>query len=295
VTDWFKQHTFTGGLVATTLLLALAGLYFAYSENAAFVEQTDAFTATATSLRQLQDSKPFPDEDNLRAAESEAKLSATILEDLAAEVAKQAPPLQSDLTPRDFQDKLSAAAAEAEETAAANKAALPEDFYLGFGDYKAQPPPEAAAPMLGQQLETIANVTGLLLKSGIKELTGIERAPLPMEAGPPKEESESDQAGDPNVRLAPFDVEFVADPSGFRNALSAIITSRPIVLVRLVSVVNSSPAPPIRESATAEPAIAAPPTAGEGKADIPVVFGREPLKVKLRLASVSVAAPPVKK
>jgi hypothetical protein len=83
-------------------------------------------------------------------------------------------------------------------------------------------------------------------------------------------------------------VEFVADQSSFRSALSAITTAQPMVLVRLVSVANSSPAPPAKEStgATQETAEAAATTEGTG--EIPVAFGKETLNVKLRLASVSV-------
>ena len=287
--NWFKENPFVGTLVASAAFLMLVGLYFAYTQNSAFVEQTDAFAANNSSLGRLQSAKPFPNEANLKAAEEEAKSAAKILGDLAAEVARQSTPLDPTLTPRDFQDKLSAAAANAEKAATSADVSLPEDFYLGFSAYKAQPPPEAAAPVLGQQLETIANVTGLLLKSGIRQIVGIERAPLRAE------EPETDEGKDKRtsaqlaaVQLAPFDVEFVADQSAFRGALSAIITAQPVALVRLVSVTNSSPSPPAKESAGATQETAETAATTEGSGQIPVAFGKETLNVKLRLASVSV-------
>jgi hypothetical protein len=287
--NWFKDNPFVGALVASTALLTLAGLYFAYTQNSAFVEQTDAFAANNSSLGRLQSAKPFPNEANLKAAEEEAKSAAKILGDLAAEIARQSTPLDSNLTPRDFQDKLSAAAATVEKAATSADVGLPEDFYLGFSAYKAQPPPEAAAPVLGQQLETIANVTGLLLKSGIRQLVGIERAPLHAEA-PEKDEGQDKptKAQLAAVELAPFDVEFVADQSAFRGALSAIITAQPVALVRLVSVTNSSPSPPAKGSADATQETTQPAATTEGSDQIPVAFGKETLNVKLRLASVSV-------
>ena len=290
MTNLFNENPFAAGLAAATAVLTLAAIYFAYSQSAALVEQTDIFNTNTTTLGRLQSAKPFPNEENRKAAEDEAKLAAKILDGLAAEVARQSAAADPNLTPRDFQDKLSSAAAAAEAAAASTKVVLPEDFYLGFADYKAQPPSEAAAPMLGQQLESIANVTGLLLKSGIRQLVGIERAPLPTESESNDEESQSGKSN-AAVQLAPFDVEFVADPVAFRNALSAIVTAQPIVLVRLVSVTNSSPTPPAKESAAAPQATAEPQAAsGEGTTEIPVVFGKETLNVKLRLASVSVAA-----
>ena len=287
--NWFKENPFSGALVAATAFLTLLGLYFAYTQNASFVEQTDAFAANNSSLGRLQSSKPFPNDANLKAAEEEAKSAAKILGDLAAEVARQTTPLDPNLTPRDFQDKLSAAAATAEAAATSAGVSLPEDFYLGFSAYKAQPPSEAAAPVLGQQLETIANVTGLLLKSGIRQVVGIDRPPLRAEESESEEKrGEPTQAELAAVQLAPFDVEFVADQSSFRSALSAITTAQPMVLVRLVSVANSSPAPPAKESTGGTQETSEPAATTEGAGEIPVAFGKETLNVKLRLASVSV-------
>lgn len=295
MTNWFKENPFSAGLAAATAVLTLAAIYFAYAQNTAFVEQTDTFGTNTTTLGRLQSAKPFPNAENRKAAEDEAKLAAKILDGLAAEVTRQSAAADPNLTPRDFQDKLSSAAAAAEAAAASTKVVLPEDFYLGFADYKAQPPSEAAAPMLGQQLETIANVTGLLLKSGIRQLVGIERAPLPTESEATGEEDQSGKSDAAAVQLAPFDVEFVTDPVAFRNALSAIVTAQPVVLVRLVSVTNSNLTPPAKESAAAPQATTELPAAsGEGTTEIPVVFGKETLNVKLRLASVSVAAAPPK-
>jgi hypothetical protein len=278
-------------LVAATALLTLVGLYFAYTQSAAYVEQTDAFAAKNATLGRLQSAKPFPNEANLKAAEEEAKSASKILADLAAEVARQTTPLDPNLTPRDFQDKLSAAAATADEAATSAGISLPVDFYLGFSAYKAEPPSEAAAPVLGQQLETIANVTGLLLKSGIRQLVGIDRAPLPAEGSEVEGDGDKPAKAElAEVQLAPFDVEFVADQSTFRGALSAIITAQPMVLVHLVSVANSSPSPPAKESAGATQETAEPATETEGSGEIPVAFGKETLNVKLRLASVSVTA-----
>jgi len=295
VTNWFKANPFAGGLAAATAVLTLAALYFAYAQHASFVEQTDTFAGNTASLGALQSSKPFPNTESLKAAEAEAKQAGTVIEGLAADLAGQTAALDPELTPRDFQDKLSAAAAAAETTATAAGVTLPEDFYLGFADYKAQPPPEAAAPMLGQQLETITNVTELLLKSGIKQLIGIQRAPLPAETEPGDKDNQDGEAEDAAVRLAPFDVEFVADTSALRNALSAIIAARPIVLIRLVNVTNSNPAPPAKASAadTREGAESLPSV--EDATGIPVLFGKETLNVKLRLASVSEAPTAEKK
>ena len=289
MTNWFKQNPFAAGLAAATAVLTLAAIYFAYAQHASLVEQTDAFNANTTTLGRLQSAKPFPNQENLKATEAEAELAKKILDDLAAEVARQSAALDPNLTPRDFQDKLSAAAAATEAAAASTKVVLPEDFYLGFAAYKAQPPSEAAAPMLGQQLESVANVTGILLKSGIRQLVSVERAPLAVESEPTGKENQPEKIQSGTVQFSPFDVEFVTDPVAFRNALSAIVTTQPVVLVRLVSVTNLSPTPPAKDSSAASQENAEPASSDEAKTQIPVVFGKEALNVRLRLASVSVA------
>lgn len=286
MTNWFKENPFTAGLAAGTSVLALAALYFAYTQNAALVEQTDAFAANTSTLGRLQSSKPFPNEANLKAAEEESKLAERLLGELASQVARLSTPLDPNITPRDFQDTLSSAVAASEAAATAANVTLPEDFYLGFSAYKAEPPSEEAAPALAQQLEAITNMTGILVKSGVRQVVGIERALLPAEGKSGGEESKPPASDAAEVGLVPFNVEFVADPSAFRSALGAIITAEPMVVVRLVSVVNSSPSPPSKEAA-ASPEGMAPAGTSEETPEIPVVFGKETLNVKLQLASVS--------
>ena len=198
------------------------------------------------------------------------------------------------LTPQQFQDNLSKAASNASEQARTGDIALPEDFYLGFDQYKTQPPTAAAAPALGQQLASISNVVRVVLESGIREITAINRIPLPEEAAAATDEDGAEAGKLPDLLLAPFDLEFVADQANFRQALNAIAKAEPMVLIRVVSVANSKPLAPSKENpleAESEPVETEAP---DQPPPIPVLFGQENLTVKLRLASVSVGASAVK-
>jgi hypothetical protein len=152
-------------------VLTLAAIYFAYVQNASFVEQTDAFSTNTTALGRLQSAKPFPNEENLKAAEAESKLAAKILGDLTAEVARQSVAADPNLTPRDFQDKVSSAVAAVETVAASTRVVLPEDFYLGFADYKSQPPSEAAAPTRSDGLSARFSAGNLASMSALRRLS----------------------------------------------------------------------------------------------------------------------------
>jgi hypothetical protein len=288
--NWFKANPFLGGLALLTALATAAGLYYLSGQNAAFTEQSDAYANNVSTLNNLQSAKPFPNEDNLRAAQEEGKRAAEVFSGLASAVTEQSASRDNALTPQQFQDNLSKAASNASEQARTGDIALPEDFYLGFDQYKTQPPTAAAAPALGQQLASISNVVRVVLESGIREITAINRIPLPEEAAAATDEDGAEAGKLPDLLLAPFDLEFVADQANFRQALNAIAKAEPMVLIRVVSVANSKPLAPSKENpleAESEPVETEAP---DQPPPIPVLFGQENLTVKLRLASVSVGA-----
>jgi len=288
--NWFKANPFLGGLTLLTTLAAAAGLYFASGQHAAFIEQSDAYANNVSTLNNLQSAKPFPDDGNLKAAQEEGKRAAEVFSGLASAVAEQSAPRDNALTPQQFQDNLSEAASNASEQARAGGIALPEDFYLGFDQYKTQPPTAAAAPALGQQLASISNVVRVVLESRIAEITAINRSPLPEEAEAAAEDGGAEAGKLPDLLLAPFDLEFVADQANFRQALNSVAKAQPMVLIRVVSVANSKPVAPSKENPLENESEPADSAAPDQPPPIPVLFGQENLTVKLRLASVSVDA-----
>ena len=288
--NWFKANPFLGGLTILTTLAAAAGLYFVAGQHAAFIEQSDAYANNVSTLNNLQSAKPFPDDANLQAAQAEDKRAAEVFSGLASAVAGQSAPRDNSLSPQQFQDKLSEAASDVLAKAQVEGVVLPEDFYLGFTQYKNQPPTAAAAPALGQQLASISNVVRLLLESRVTVITSVTRNPLPEEAETKEGQPRTEAGKLPDLLLAAFDLEFVAEQANFRQALNSIANAQPMVLVRLVSVANSKPVPPSKENPLEnadEPAAAEAP---DQPPPIPVLFGQESLTIKLRLASVSVSA-----
>ena len=288
--NWFKANPFLGGLALLTGLATAAGLYFLSGQNAAFTEQSDAYANNVSTLNNLQSAKPFPDDGNLKAAQEEGKRAAEVFSGLASAVAEQSAPRDNALTPQQFQDNLSEAASNASEQARAGGIALPEGFYLGFDQYKTQPPTAAAAPALGQQLASISNVVRVVLESRIAEITAINRTPLPEEAEAATEDGGTGAGKLPDLLLAPFDLEFVADQANFRQALNSVAKAQPMVLIRVVSVANSKPVAPSKENPLENGSEPADSEGPDQPPPIPVLFGQENLTVKLRLASVSVGA-----
>jgi hypothetical protein len=283
--DWFKKNPFIGLLAVITILLTGAGVYFVLEGQSALTVAQDAYRAKTGQLASLQAAKPFPNAEALQMAEAELAETEKIIAELSAMVAAQSAPLEPTLTPQQFQDALNARVSALSAAAAEAGVDLPENFYLGFDPYRAQLPSVAAAPLLSQQLASIAEAVELLIAAPVRAVTAVARTPLPVESSGAGADR-GDQRGQ-DLSLAPFEIAFVADQTGLRRALSSLVTAEPILLVRLLEVVNSQPAAPPKEAAPAEEAGTADPAAAP---QIPVVFGQETLSVRLGLAAVSTSA-----
>jgi len=279
----FQRDPFTASLAIASALLVLGAIYFAYSAHSSFSEKAEAHETSVATLNRLRSARPFPDQNNLDAVTGELQQTQQLLARLSSLIREQSAPLDTSLTPQKFQDVLNAKVGELAKQAAQKGTVIADDFYLGFGEYRTQPPSPAAAPLLGQQLESIAHVTSLIINAGAAEISGVERQRLPAELSPPPGEADQSPLPASPVTMIPFDISFVCSHSAFRSAFEAVVSATPLVFIRLVSVANSQPAPPPKAPAAAEVS-----AAEEAPVErIPVVFGRETLNIKLRLASVS--------
>lgn len=286
--DWFKNNTFLGALALITAVLTGAAVYFTWGTQENLSLQKDEFLSLTGRLSSLQGGKPFPNQANLDAAKVELEEAQKTLSEISAKVAAQSAPLKSSLSPQQFQDALNAGVAKVSKVAGEKGVTLPDNFYLGFDQYRAQPPSPTAAPQLGQQLESITEAINILLKSNVRSISAVTRPLLPIEDGGQTEKTNER----PEIYLAPFDVEFVAEQSNFRQALEAIIRAQPLLFVRALQVLNSNPKSPLKKDASSSTTLgsrveAGTPGATEAKDSIPVVFGQEQLAVKIRLSSIS--------
>lgn len=286
--DWFRKNPFAGGLAVLTAVLSLAALYFLGTTHSSFTAESEAYASNTSTLAQLQSASPGPTEENLQATSQELEQAKSVLGRLASVIAAESAPFQASLTPQQFQDALAERIETLTAEAEAAKVTLPEDFSLGFDRYRTEPPSAAAAPFLGQQLESIANVAGLLVKARVKQIASLGRPELTQENESEGQEAAGTEGGNdlPAISLAPFDITFEADQANFREALNSIVATKPVIFVRLLAVENAQPEPPPRQGAPVD----AEPAADQEKPDaeqVPVVFGRETLMVTMRLAAIS--------
>ena len=292
--NWFKNNPFIASLAAVSAVLLIAGGYFLFAEMGRLGEEQSSFDQKKMQLQRLQRNKPYPNQASVDATRKEAEEAAALLQQLAKELAVDAPPT----TPQAFQDELAAMVKAVAEKAAARKIGLPENFYLGFEQYETQLPPADVVPRLSLQLRSINAVATLLLESQVKSLGAIVRSPVSGERGSVPAETEPDkgtrkkpESAAPELEMVPFDISFSSDQSAFRTAFNRVTELQPPVFVRLVAVENSSPLPP---SKTGEPEVSES-TTEQGAAQpsgIRPVVGRESLNVNMRLAGVVASKSP---
>lgn len=283
-----KNNPFLGGLTIVTAVLTGAALYFAMGARQELDLQKEEFMSLTGRLSSVQSSKPFPNQANLNLAKAELEQAQKMLSELSSKVAEQSAPLNPELTPQQFQDALNTTVAKIAATASKNSVTLPENFYLGFDQYRAQPPSPSASPQLGQQLQSIAEAINILLANKVRSITSIVRPPLPVES---QDNTEEQAKSSEQLFLAPFDVEFVADQANFRQSMEAIIRAKPLLFIRALEVRNSNPKSPAKLNglSSAPKSGAAPNESGsaENSARIPVIFGQEQLTAKIRLSSIA--------
>lgn len=279
-----KENPFLAGLGAATAALLLAAGYFLVDAQTRYAEETATFEQQTATLEQLQSHKPFPNEANLKAMQQERDEALAILRKIGDTVRVDAPTV----TPQAFQDTLRKNVSEIVERAKAEGVTLGENFFLGFEEYETRLPSAETASQLALQLASIHNVATILIDAKVREISSFHRAPLPGEAGgAKKQENQAKAPGDkdlPDLRLAPFEVNFAADQSAFRTAFNRILDVKPAVFVRLVGITNSAPAAPKKEIAED---VSANPASQAGPAVNKPVVGQEHLIVNLQLASIS--------
>ncbi|MBE2179699.1 MAG: hypothetical protein IAE97_04445 [Chthoniobacterales bacterium] len=281
--NWFKANPFIGGLAVATAALVLVAGYLLLETQARYSEQATLFEGQKATLEQLQRNKPFPNEANVRAMQAEHDEALEILKQIGETVRVDAPAT----TPQGFQDVLRSKVSDITANAQKNGVTLGDNFYLGFEEYETKLPSAEAAPQLALQLASIHNVASILIDSKVRGINSIHRMALPGESTPesPGRGTRTRGSGNselPDLRLAPFEVNFEADQSHFHMAFNRILEAKPSIFVRLVGVTNSSPQPPKKDGEEDVPASDQP-----SQSVIRPVVGQEHLIINLQLASIS--------
>lgn len=294
--NWFKDNPFLAGIVAVCLVGSGVLGYLIFESASAYSTSSEAYAAAVAKLHALQNKVPFPSDANLKGIKSALADYSSRIASLRSQLAKMEVPLDETVTPQQFQDGLRTAVNDIRIKAEANGVKLPANFYFGFDQYQTQVPTEQAAPFLHRQFQVIQALVVRLVDFKVASIDGVTRQPLPQESVAPGAGPKKPDAAGPVLSRFPFDISFTAEQGKFRVAFNSLLGSDQFLIVRSLTIQNSSLQAPAKKSSEAVAASASPfapaaGAAGKDQSSLQVILGRELLKVTLRLEMLDFSEP----
>lgn len=288
-------------LSVTVVGAALLG-YLVYSSYSHAVDIDTQYNDAVGKLQSLQNRVPFPNKENNAKYVEYTKEYRAEYDKLVARIATMQKPL-ADITPQGFQDMLRSNVSQVLEAAKENNVTLPDNFYLGFDQYRGALPGDAAAAPLARELAGIRAIVDQLITLKVREIQGIERNQLPEEGGavraaPPRANTpgrppvgNAPAAGQKVVSASAFTIRFVADQGNTRSALNYIANADQFYIIRELAIENSAQEGPKKGEEQTQASSSDPSQPGEavapGLEGVAVIVGRETLTVTLKIEMIT--------
>ena len=286
--NWYRENRWLGNFLIAFAVTALLALFFLFRARSGFTEASAQFNEAATERNRLEHLNPFPNEGNFRKTRTALDDYSATLTKLKAELRAQVLPVEP-IAPNEFQSRLRRAIVNTTEKARANRVKLPENFHLGFDEFRTTLPTTAAAPLLGQELAQVELLLGILIDARVDSITTVKRI-LPPETAAATTPAARKPAGAADaapavVERAIVDLTFTASPSAMRKVSNQIASAqRQFFIVRTLYVRNQQLKGPAREQTAATAGTTPPPTSA-----IKFIVGNEHVEITARIEIVRFA------
>ena len=269
--NWARNNRFLAGYL-TVLIIGLGVLGFlVFSSYGHYSQVSDDYDTQVRELKRLQNLPPYPDANNLKSYDQVKQDYAKAVFDLQKKLASYEPaPENPPPTALKFQDRLRGVVDEVSKFAAQSGVALPENFYLGFEQYRGAPPDAAVTPALSAELDAIRDLVDILIKAHVTSISAVKRGLLPREGGASiAAGADLSRSGRPGaaapttaelVTREPLEVDFICLPSPLRESLDAITSASRLYVIEALQVKNEVDKGPERG---AEQIIGGPGASGE--------------------------------
>jgi len=286
--NWYRENRWLGNFLIAFAVTALLALWFLFRARSGFTEASAQFNEAATERNRLEHLNPFPNEGNFRKTQAALNDYGATLTKLKEELRARVLPVEL-IAPNEFQSRLRRAIVNTTEKARANRVKLPENFHLGFDEFRTTLPTTAAAPLLGQELAQVELLLGILIDARVDSITTVKRI-LPPETAAATTPAARKPAGAADaapavVERAIVDLTFTASPSAMRKVLNQIASGeRQFFIVRTLYVRNQQLKGPDREQTAATAATTPPPASA-----IKFIVGNEHVEITARIEMVRFA------
>lgn len=245
--NWFKENPFLAGVIVFALIvLGVLGFFLsgAYTE---FQTQEENYISKVTELHRLQNESPYPSEENLAQVRNVLAEYKEAVSALQTQVLAHQPELPENVTPQQFQDDLRRVVSEVTKLAEEAGVALPEDFYLGFDQYRANLPTDQATPELVRQLEVVKKIAGGLIAARVARINSFRRNVLPVETAQPRRNPDEELRPEDVVHANHLDISISGEQGRVRMALNTFLNSPQFLVIRALEFQNSSRTGPPRQ------------------------------------------------
>lgn len=313
--NWIRNNRFLAGFLGI-MILGIGGLgYLLYSAIGQHDQVSQDYDTQVKELKRLQALKPYPDQADLSKYQEIRTSYKQSVDDLQAKMVGYEVPLDTQLTPTQFQDRLRKVVDDVTKAADQVGMAYPADFYLGFERYRSSLPEAGATALLSAQLTSVQELMSLLIKERIDKIGGVKRAVFPQENGAAAAAADPSAAqrgkAPANAAVAdlvtkvPVVLQFTGAPSAFRAVMNDITHLKRLFVIRALRIANQVDKGPLRGQVDPIPGGAGLPNApgpdanaasGEplpekGPPPLRYVVGQEKLDIVARIELAKVNAP----
>lgn len=287
--NWLKKNPIAVALIVVAIIGAGLTSYLAVDSMARRDEAQASLDSQLQKLKQFQNQKPFPTDENLKAVkESLAEYRAELANYRNALAAMEAP--LGSINPQEFQDDLRKAVDELKKNAIGKGVALPDDFFYGFDAYQTAPPSQQEVGELNREFRVIRRVTDALVDLKIGSIGSLKRQEIPSKAPstpsapPAKPGAPSESPKAPTISTKTFIITFTAPQEKLLTAFNMIQDAVEFLLIRSLALDNTSPQPPPRSQpgdSSASPGLPTPGGVQSSSETIQAILGRESVTASL--------------
>ncbi|HEY2102117.1 MAG TPA: Amuc_1100 family pilus-like protein [Chthoniobacterales bacterium] len=298
---WVRNNPFWSGIalaIGAAFLIAVGLLWWTKGN---FDQARDEYNADMATLRQLEESNPYPSSANVQKMREHLENYRVSLGNLKTELTQHVLPV-TPLPPNEFQIHLREALTAINANARIHRVKLPESFNLGFAEFVAALPSSTDAPKFGQELAQIQLLLNLIIEARVDAIRTFRRVPREVSATAtpvtaPQRGAPAQSVSKPLERNT---VEFgiSGSPVAVRRVINEICSaSEQFFIIRSLHVKNQKDKGPPREIAPenastpapgATPSTAASPVASPSPMSaLNFIVGNEHLDASVRVEMVN--------
>lgn len=235
--NWIKDHL----LLSISAVIAICAMgifsYLAIGASEQVAESISSYNNDVRQIDALRSQVPFPNKTNLDALTGSVDKYRSELNTFKHQLSTLDEPA-STASPQTFQDELRKAVDNISSSALKNSVSLPEEFYLGFDEFRTRLPSKEETPELYREFNVLKSLVNQLITLKVASINSLNRLP--------SSPITSDNQSPISKRL--FDLSFTGEQKDIVAGFNTISSFTPFLVIRSASFENSNPLPPQKSS-----------------------------------------------